>query len=95
MNKYESIIIIKPNVNGDEIENIITKVESIIKENGNIILIQNLGLKKLAYEVHKFKEGYYVQFYFNTEAERVAELERYYRITEDIIKFITVKHDRN
>ena len=52
-----------------------------------------MGIKKLAYEIKKNKEGYYIIFYFEAKADVIFELERNYRINENIIKFITVRND--
>lgn len=94
MNKYESVIIIRPNKTADEIKSIIEDMKNlIIKNNGNFEKVENLGLKKLAYEIKKCKEGYYAVLYFEADASVITELERMYRITEDIIKFMTIKKD--
>lgn len=93
MNKYESIIILSAKIAETEIDNIIQKIKEIIELNGKITEIQKLGLKKLAYDVKGNKEGYYVLFNFESDENVVAELERYYRIAEEIIKFITIKKD--
>ena len=93
MNKYESVIIIKPNLDEEEIDNIIQKVKDIIEENGSVTKIDNMGMKKLAYEIRKNKEGYYIVIYFEADPSIILELERYYRITENIIKFLTVRKD--
>ncbi len=93
MNKYESVIIIEPNLDEEEIDNIIQKVKDIIEENGKVTQVDKMGMKKLAYEIKKNKEGYYVVIYFESDPSIIAELERYYRITENIIKFITVRKD--
>ncbi len=52
-----------------------------------------MGLRKLAYEIGKNKEGYYVVFEFEAKPELIVELERNYRITDEIIKFIVVRKD--
>ena len=52
-----------------------------------------MGKRKLAYEIKKCKEGTYVIFNFESKPEAIAELERVYRITDDIIKYIVVKKD--
>jgi len=93
MNKYESIIIIEPNVDEEEIEEIIQKVKDIIEEKGTVTKVEKMGMKKLAYEIKKNKEGYYIVIYFEADPSIIAELERYYRITENIIKFLTVRKD--
>lgn len=95
MNKYESVIIIKPNLDEQEIESIVTGITDLINENGEVTKVEKMGVKKLAYEIQKKKEGYYIIFYFEVRSEFIVELERYYRINENIIKFITVKHDED
>ena len=50
-----------------------------------------MGKRKLAYEINKNREAYYVQFNFESKPETIAELERVYRITDDVLKFITIK----
>lgn len=92
---YESIIILRPNITDDEIENIITKVKNIINQNGNVTEVRKEGIKPLAYKINNFEQGYYVIFFFNTDSETISELERNYRITDDIMKFITVRHDED
>ncbi len=93
MNKYESVIIIKPNLEDEEIEGIITEITDLINQDGKVTAIDKLGTKKLAYEIKKCKEGYYITFDFEVRSEFVVELERHYRINENIIKFITLKKE--
>ena len=93
MNKYESIIIINPAVEEQAIKNIIATFTDLINKNGKVESVEEMGKRKLAYEVKKNKEGYYVLFNFDAEPASIAELERNYRITDQIIKFITVKKD--
>lgn len=95
MNKYESVIIIKPNLEDGEIEGIITEITDLINQNGEVTKVDKKGINKLAYEIRKCKEGYYVVFYYETDPSFIAELERKFRITENIIKFITVKDIEN
>ena len=93
MNKYESIIIINPAVEEQAIKNIIATFTDLINKNGKVESVEEMGKRKLAYEVIKNKVGYYVLFNFDAEPASIAELERNYRITDEIIKFITVKKD--
>lgn len=93
MNKYESIIIINPAVEEQAIKNIIATFTDLINKNGKVESVEEMGKRKLAYEVKKNKEGYYVLFNFDAKPDSIAELERNYRITDEIIKFITVKKD--
>ena len=90
MNKYESIIIINPSVDEDKVKELTTKFTDMINEDGKVEKVDNLGKKKLAYPVKKNAEGYYVVFYFTANPSIIAELERNYRITDDVIKFMTI-----
>lgn len=93
MNKYESVIIINPNLEDKQRKELITKVETLINNNGKVTKIDEMGKKKLAYEIKKCKEAFYVVFYFEAEASFIAELEKNFRITEEVLKFMTVRKD--
>ena len=94
MNKYESVIILDPNTTDDERKVIIENLKKVITDNNGLITkVEELGKKKLAYEIKKCKEGYYAVIYFEAEASVISELERVYRIKDEIIKYITIKND--
>ena len=93
MNKYESIIIINPNCSAEALKALEDKVTGLINENGKVESVENMGKKKLAYEIKKNTEATYMLFNFEAKPDSIAELERVYRITDDIIKFIVVKKD--
>ena len=94
MNKYESIIIVNPQVNEEGLKALETKFTGLINENGKVESVENMGKKKLAYEINKNKEGTYMLFNFESKPESIKELERVYRITDDIMKFIVVKKEK-
>lgn len=91
MNKYESVIIINPTVEEEGMKNLIKKFTDLINTEGKVDKVDELGKRKLAYEVKKNKEGYYVVFNFEAQPTLIAELERNYRITDNVIKFIVIK----
>ena len=91
MNKYESVVIINPNVEETALKALIERFQTLINTDGKVEQVNELGKKKLAYEVKKNKEGYYVVYDFEANPSLIAELERNYRITDEIIKFIVVK----
>ncbi len=99
MNKFESVMILKPDLTKNEIKEVLEKVEKTINKVAEITNKEELGIRKLAYEIKKCKEGYYVvhQFEIKQEiencAESVASIERYFRTQEEIMKFIIVKRD--
>ena len=93
MNKYESVIIINPNVEAEGIKALVDKFSGLINGDGNVVSVEEVGLKKLAYEIKKNKEGYYIVFKFEANPNLISELERVYKITDEVIKFIVVKEE--
>ena len=93
MNKYESVIIINPTVEEEAVKALVTKFTDLINTNGKLEKVDDLGKKKLAYEIKKQKEGLYIVFYFEANPELIAELERVYRITDEVMKFIVVRQE--
>ena len=91
MNKYESIIIVSPEVDAEGLKALEEKFTGLINENGKVESVENMGKKKLAYEIKKFNEATYMLFNFEGKPDFITELERVYRITDEIIKFIVVK----
>ena len=84
---YESIIIINIKTSLKELQNIKDEIRKIVELNGNF---DNIGIKKLAYEVQKQNEGYYIEFFFVGTNEDVIKLEKYYRENDNIIKFLNM-----
>jgi len=93
MSKYESVVIISPTVDEEGLKAAIQKFTDLINNDGKVERVEQLGKRKLAYEIKKFKEAYYVAFYFEANPASIRELERVYRITDDVIKFIVVRMD--
>lgn len=93
MNKYESVIIVNPNLEEESIKNLIKKFSDLINTEGTVTSVEEMGKRKLAYEIQKQKEGFYVVIKFEAKPELIAELERNYRITDEVIKFMVVKEE--
>lgn len=91
MNKYESVVIINPNVEENALKELIGRFQTLINTDGKVEKVTEIGKKKLAYEIKKNTEGYYVVYDFEANPSLIAELERNYRITDQVIKFIVVK----
>ena len=94
LNKYESIYIVNPNVEADGIKSLVEKFNALIESEGGKVLETNeWGMKKLAYPIKKFTQGYYILVNFEAKAEFIDELERIYKITDNVIKFITIRKE--
>lgn len=94
MNKYESVIIIKPTLKDKEIKDTINKYkENFEKLSNQPVKVEDMGKKKLAYEIQGNKEGHYAVYTFYGKNEDISDIERNYRIDDNVMKFITVKMD--
>lgn len=97
MNKYESVIIVKPEISKEEFDKTIEKFKKLIisfssEENADL-KTEDIGRKKLAYEIQKHKEGHYFIFEFSANSKDITELERNYRIDDNVLKFIVIRKD--
>ncbi len=91
---YETMFIIKPTLTEEETVAQIDLVKSTIEKNGGeIVACDDMGSKQLAYEIEKNKRGYYFVAYFKGQPSGLAEIERQYRINENILRFIFIKYE--
>lgn len=90
---YESMFIVAPNIPEAEREKLVEKVKNIIEERvgGRIEKVDRMGLRKFAYEIKKFSEGDYTVIYFKCDGQRLQELEEFYRVTPEIIRWQTFR----
>lgn len=93
MNRYESVIIINPSLEEQGVKEVAKKFEDLINSLGKVENVDIRGKKRLAYEINKLKEGIYVVYTFDAEPEAIVELERNYRITDDVMKFLTIRRE--
>lgn len=93
MNKYESVIIVDPKVDEAGINALEEKYTKLINKHGKVESVENQGLKTLAYDIKKNKEATYLLVNFEAEPSFIVELERNYRITDEILKFIVIKKE--
>lgn len=93
VNSYESIFIINPNLEEDATKAVVEKFKGLIEAAGKVESIEEWGKRKLAYPIKKLNEGYYVLVNFNADSSFAHELERIYKITDDVIKYIVLKKD--
>jgi len=91
---YETMFILKPTLTEEETAAQIELVKSnIAKNGGEIISTDNIGSRQLAFEIEKNKRGYYFVAYFKGEPSGILEIERQYRINENILRFIFIKYE--
>ena len=92
MANYESILIARQDLGASQINTLVSDLSEVIKkEGGEVVKVDNWGLKNLAYRIKKNRKGYYVLLNIVAPAKAVAEYERLVRLNEDIIRYMTVK----
>ena len=91
---YEVMFIVRPDLPEEEVDKLISTLQTHATNAGAAIAnVEKMGKRRLAYDVKKFQEGQYVLFTLNSDGKSVHELERRMRVTEPVIKFITVRTD--
>ena len=91
---YEELFIVRPDATDEEIDPLVEQLTNTISSaGGNVDKTERWGIRKLAYRVKKHNEGNYVLVHFNAEPEAVKEVERRLRVSDLVLKFITVRID--
>jgi len=91
---YEVMYIAEPETAEDDVAKLNETLQGVIeKEGGSIVKIENMGRRKLAYEINRKTEGYYVLFEIEGSGREIAELERRMRVNDLIFRYLTVRVD--
>ena len=94
MRSYQSVLILKPDIDEARVAEALEKIGEFIKSNGGASLrIENWGKKRLAYRVKKNRFGIYLNLYHTLESSKVVELETKYKLYDLIIKYMVVRLD--
>ena len=93
---YESAVLISAALEEDQIQSIISRIKELISSNdGEITDIEDWGRKRLAYMIKKSKIGYYIIFQFNAYPQIISTLEKFYKLDENILRYLTIKLTKN
>ena len=91
MRSYQSVLILKPDIEEPRVDDVLEKIGGFIKSNGGAILkTEKWGKKRLAYRVKKNRFGIYLNLYHTLEPSGVVRLEKKYKLFDLIIKFMVV-----
>ncbi len=91
---YETVFVLKPDMEEEPREALIDRIKSVITDNnGEIVEVDTWGSKKLAYEINDFRTGYYTVIMFKGEPVTVNELERNYKIIDDVIRYLIINKE--
>lgn len=96
MRRYETIIIADPDLSAEQRDPVLQRVSDVVKEgDGYLALTDEWGARKLAYEIKKKNRGYYIRFDFCGTGAVVSEMERFFRIDDRVLKYMTVLLDKD
>lgn len=91
---YENVFVARQDMSPAQVESLADSYASLIEESGGKVLKrEHWGLKTLAYRIKKNRKGHYVMMDVEAESPALLELERQMRLSEDIIRFLTIKLD--
>ena len=96
MRNYEVVFVAAPTLTSEELDSFINHIQTVVEsKNGKVAKVDNWGKKSLAYKIKRFREGYYVVLSIEGDGGTIAELERRFRVTDYIIRFISVRIDED
>lgn len=94
LNHYETLVLMSPELTEETRKEILGNLSGVIeRDGGKIGLVDDWGVRTLAYPVRKLTRGHYVRLDYTAPGAAVAELERNIRITDGLFKFVTVRLD--
>lgn len=94
MTNYESVLIARQDLGASQVNNLIANLSEVLKkEGGEVVKVDNWGLKNLAYRIKKNRKGHYVLLNITAPAKAIFEYERLMRLNEDVIRYMTIKVD--
>ncbi len=92
MKNYELMVIFKPNLDAEEVDKAIEKLESTVNEfGGSVVSTEKSGRKKLAYDIQNFRDGFFSTLVLALPADKVAEFKRQLRLTDSILRTMFVE----
>lgn len=94
--EYETIAIVTPELDEGSIQAVVAKFKAVITDNGaEMLLVDDWGMRKLAYPIGKHLKGHYVLYHYVADPDIILEIERRIRIDENLVRFMTVKLAEN
>ncbi|HEY9722400.1 MAG TPA: 30S ribosomal protein S6 [Oscillatoriaceae cyanobacterium] len=94
LRNYETMYIVKPTLDEDSVDAVAKKVDDqIAGVGGSVDKTEKRGRKRLAYEVKDFKDGFYVLTEFKADPAQITELERLFRLNDDVIRHLIIRQE--
>lgn len=96
MRTYEVVFVAAPTLTSEELDAFIAHTQAVIEgKSGRIVKVDNWGKRSLAYKIKRFRDAYYVVLTIEGDGAAIAELERRFRVTDYVIRFLSVRIDED
>ena len=96
MRTYDVVFVAAPTMTGEELDAYTAQMKGVVEsKGGTVVKVESWGKKPLAYKIGKFREGYYVVLNIQADGAIIAELERRFRVTDTIIRFLSARLDED
>ncbi len=94
MRKYETVFILRPDLDEERNAELVEKFKLLVEDNGGeIVSLDKWGKRRLAYEINHVREGFYVVSKFKAESAVASEVDRVFKISDDVMRHIIVRED--
>lgn len=94
MRPYETLFVLKPDLEEEAINAAIEKFVNLIQQNQGVVeQVNRWGRKRMAYEIKKYRDGYYILILFKSEPAAAKELDRVFRLSDEVLRHIIVRRD--
>jgi small subunit ribosomal protein S6 len=95
INTYEMMFILRPDLTHEQVNKQLHKYRDLLKQNGaQKVSMEVWGKRRLAYQIQKFQDGIYILTHYTGDGSQVAVIERDMRLSEDVIRYLTIKLDK-
>lgn len=96
MRSYELVFVAQPELDEDSLKALVERVQQVMVDNGGeIVKVEEMGRRTLAYPIRKYREGYYTLMHANLERPAIADLERSLKLSEDVLRHLLVRLDES
>lgn len=94
MNKYEIMYIIRPDLEEEARKEVVEYFSKVLTDNGaELDKVEEMGMRRLAYEINDYREGYYVLINFSSQPEAVNEFDRLAKFSDNVIRHMAIRED--
>lgn len=91
MKKYEGLFIVKPNLSKEEMEKASSAIAEVIVKSGGVVENkEDMGLRQLAYDIKRERQGHYLLIYFMANPKAISDMEKTYKLNESILRALVL-----